>query len=153
MNPPSNPALRSVARTSSRQAGPCDIAYFHCRGHVDYRQDPTQTELPEGSWVCEAALWTHWINVGRAAARDSLHLLVFSADEILAALQKHRHTSAIISANAAAFVSPCCQRADKGLAQRRPRTVDGPLFPGTLHGRECQSHHRESLDGQDTPLD
>jgi len=60
-----------------KAGNPCDRAYLITSGAVEYIQDPDffpvyaeiNTEVPVGQWLCEAALWSHWIHVGTAQVK------------------------------------------------------------------------------------
>jgi len=64
-------------------------AYFLIDGLIGYEHDPFSSQAPgmdivevhEGSWICEAALWTKWIHVGKAHAIVECDLLSISAKE------------------------------------------------------------------------
>lgn len=75
----------------------CEMAYYIAEGTVVYTQDPesavvsTQVvETVREAWMCEAALWTEWVHVGRAHASEPLQLLQLPATRVLDVLKKHR---------------------------------------------------------------
>lgn len=73
-------------------------AYYLVNGQLDYTQHPetsvvkskTKTHVFRDRWLCEAALWSEWIHVGTAEARDPCQLLVIEADKVIRAAAKHR---------------------------------------------------------------
>jgi len=77
-----------------------DHAFYVVSGSLNYLLDmegvgvedaePTAQTVREGTWMCEAALWTEWIHVGRAEATTRAKLLSISAAGLLEALSRHR---------------------------------------------------------------
>jgi len=67
---------------------PAAEGYFLIKGRLEYTQSPTHsmqvedsmTVCPELSWLCEAALWAHWIHVGDAQAITMVHLMSMNAE-------------------------------------------------------------------------
>jgi len=78
-------------------------AYYVMRGRLRYTQVPEssmvlqdmQTEVQQGVWLCEAALWTDWEHVGMLEARVSCQLLSVNATGLLRVLQRHATVSAM----------------------------------------------------------
>jgi len=72
-------------------------AYLVARGRLRYTQEPeTSMEeseivkmVHEGTWVCEAALWSHWIHVGKLEAETGSQLMSISASDLLGVLPRH----------------------------------------------------------------
>jgi len=76
----------------------CDCAYYIVDGVVRYTQEPESAvvsipvsdDVCEGLWMCECALWTEWVHVGRAHAKNPCQLLMLPAARVLYVLKKHR---------------------------------------------------------------
>jgi len=74
----------------------CNKAYCLVEGQATYVQEPatapviaTRTKsVGVGQWICEAALWSHWVHVGRATACAYSQVLSISTDAMLEVLQK-----------------------------------------------------------------
>mmetsp|Transcript_46267 Transcript_46267/g.103720 ORF Transcript_46267/g.103720 Transcript_46267/m.103720 type:complete len:501 (-) Transcript_46267:97-1599(-) len=70
--------------------GESNEAYQIVSGRLAYIQEPptawefTRDELTKGSWMCEAALWSQWIHVGKAEALSASELLVVSSEALMA---------------------------------------------------------------------
>lgn len=75
-----------------------EVAYHVSSGIVDYVQTPdsslvlreTVVQVATGTWLCEAALWTHWIHVGTASTDTPCQLICVKADGMMQTLSKHR---------------------------------------------------------------
>jgi len=73
-------------------------AYHLMRGALAYNQDPetspvveSETSLvQEGSWICEAALWTEWQHVGTASTSSACQLMAIDAEQMVASLGRNR---------------------------------------------------------------
>lgn len=71
--------------------------FFLARGRMNYIQDPdfsaceevTETPVNRGQWLCEAALWTDWIHVGKAEAETDCEMLSITAVGVIHALEMH----------------------------------------------------------------
>jgi len=78
--------------------GPCSKAFCLIQGEMTYTQHPqssptvsvTSESVEVGSWLCEAALWVHWIHVGQAKCSIACQLLVVDSDHLLQTLKKHQ---------------------------------------------------------------
>lgn len=78
--------------------GSCDTAYFFVKGHLTYMQAPAtsavksvmESTLSEGTWFCEAGLWTKWTHVGTMMAESTCQLMALHADGVLSLINKHR---------------------------------------------------------------
>lgn len=76
----------------------CHQAYFLVRGCITYTQTPDssvvktdeETVVDKDSWLCEGAIWTLWITVGSAVAREKSQLLTVPAEKVLGTMKKHR---------------------------------------------------------------
>jgi len=72
-------------------------AFYLVRGSLAYHQDPntslvgarTLSNVPEESWICEAALWTEWQHVGTASAHEPCQLMSVHAHSLMASLGKN----------------------------------------------------------------
>lgn len=69
-------------------------ASFIVHGTVRYTQEmmqrqSTEQEVGEASWLCWAALWTHWQHVGSAETISSAELLCLRADALLLVVCRH----------------------------------------------------------------
>jgi len=67
-------------------------------GDVDYIQEPSfaslvqhqsRTRVKQGSWLCEAALWTRWIHVGSAYTLSPVKLVAVNAQQMFQLVQRH----------------------------------------------------------------
>merc|ERR1712008_328705 len=73
-------------------------AFVVLHGKLRYDQSPTSCKVQnniavmvhEKSWLCEAALWSHWIHVGTLTAETECTLMVISAESLWQILQKYR---------------------------------------------------------------
>jgi hypothetical protein len=74
-----------------------DKAFFVVSSRLSYTQEPetspvqerTETEVPQGRWLSEAALWAHWTHVGTAVAEGSCQLLAVAAERVFQAAQRY----------------------------------------------------------------
>merc|ERR1719282_1240428 len=74
-----------------------DACYFVIEGSLNYIQSSesspvtnlTRTPVRAGQWVCEAALWSHWIHVGTLTTESS-QLLSIYANKMAPLLQRNR---------------------------------------------------------------
>lgn len=72
-------------------------AYAVTRGSLAYTQYPasskvlrtTEESVEVGTWLCEAALWTHWSHVGTLEAKCACELMAMSPEELIRTLQEH----------------------------------------------------------------
>mmetsp|Transcript_38841 Transcript_38841/g.91404 ORF Transcript_38841/g.91404 Transcript_38841/m.91404 type:complete len:972 (+) Transcript_38841:112-3027(+) len=65
-------------------------AYLIVSGRLLYTQAPptswefVREELKNGTWLCEAALWSDWVHVGKVEAEVATELLVVSSEALMA---------------------------------------------------------------------
>lgn len=105
-------------------------AYVLVSGRLKYRQVPesspvleaTMRDVAQESWLCESALWLHWIHVGVAEAMKRCKLLRLRTDLVLRALRRH-HTICFI---ARAY----CLEFHRRMAAARPPLAQ---WPDDLH--------------------
>ena len=110
----------------------CNHAYRLARGVMNYVQDPctsmvskgSELEVPERSWLCEAALWTLWVHVGKCSAVEECQIFEVHADALLKSLRSHRIVSHVVSAFAKVFRD--CVEAAKPPSQEYPSDVFVP---------------------------
>ena len=82
----------NLFRTS--EAG--ESAYVVMIGDMEYSQDPfsssvlvnSRVGVDEGTWLCEAALWTCWFHVGTAQASGLCQVLVVNAASTLKVIKR-----------------------------------------------------------------
>jgi len=80
-----------------------DTAYNLLSGEMAYVQEPMTAPVdatrvaavPLGQWICEAALWAHWVHVGGATARSPCQVLTMSGDTMMTLLAKHSRHAAL----------------------------------------------------------
>jgi len=83
-----------------------DRAYYVVRGKLLYWQFPEtsklfneeSTDVVDGAWLCEAALWSEWFHVGLLEAATRCHVVTVSGSGLAATLD--RSSSAIASITA-----------------------------------------------------
>ena len=90
----------------------CEHVHLMASGFIIYEQDlmsstvreMTGVFVGEDKWLCEAALWTHWVHVGRAEARPEVHLVTLIPGSVVKCLAKdNRFTREASCAYAAQF--------------------------------------------------
>jgi len=75
-----------------------DASYLVVSGKLNYTQvpgsspatDPRTAFVGAGQWLCEAALWSHWIHVGTLQAETECQLFVVCAKELDSVLRRNR---------------------------------------------------------------
>lgn len=101
-------------------------AYVLVNGQMHYRQVPesspvgvrSKRHIPEGAWLCESALWSHWIHVGTAEAIGHCRFLTLRTAATVESLQRH-HTICTIS-------QAYCIEFHRRIVASRPPFVDWP---------------------------
>jgi len=72
-------------------------AYYCYRGSLKYTQDPMTSRIaqrkdfpvPTNTWLCEMALWAHWVHVGEAEAHEMMECMCIKAEELRTVLRRH----------------------------------------------------------------
>jgi len=103
-------------------------AYHLVRGVLMYHQDQETSmvneqitsNVQEGSWICEAALWTQWQHVGTASTLAPCQLMALDAERMVASLGTHRLIRDITQQYAQEF-------------QRRLAAAVAPFWPSDIH--------------------
>jgi len=93
--------------------GKASAAYFIIEGELEYTQRPDSSpELQEvkktvcqGTWLCEAALWSEWIHVGTAVAKQRSTLALLKAEELLKVCSEHAVVKTIVTSYSESFHS------------------------------------------------
>jgi len=93
--------------------GKASAAYFIIEGELEYTQRPDSSpELQEvkktvcqGTWLCEAALWSEWIHVGTAVAKQRSTLALLKAEELLKVCSEHAVVKTIVTSYGETFHS------------------------------------------------
>ena len=55
-------------------------------------REKTAVFVGEDNWLCEAALWTHWVHVGRAEAMSEVHRVTLIPEIVVNCLVKDSFT-------------------------------------------------------------
>jgi len=71
-------------------------AHFILTGELTYTQEPltskelahSETSVPVETWLCEAALWTHWTHVGTIESHAACQVLILEPSAAIKALSK-----------------------------------------------------------------
>lgn len=85
---------QDIAFTAKADAEEC---YLVARGRLNYLQFPessfvektTVVHINDGTWLCEAALWSQWVHVGTLEAITTCQVLVVKAEVLLGIASQH----------------------------------------------------------------
>merc|ERR1719433_776328 len=85
----------------------CEAAFVVMLGRLKYEQSPdtsramvlTRTNIPQTNeskdrWVCEAALWSHWVHVGTLIANTACQVMVINSEEMWRILDNYHDIGA-----------------------------------------------------------
>jgi len=69
--------------------------HYVIKGHMRYLQEVVwnrsgeklKSNVSEGTWLCEAALWTHWLHVGRMEAITAAELLTLDVEKVISCFE------------------------------------------------------------------
>jgi len=80
---------------------PCDSAYLVTIGMIEYkerhstvltknlsRRDTEDEQVAQGSWLCWAALWSHWTHVGKAEAGPVSEVLMLGSEALVESISR-----------------------------------------------------------------
>jgi len=90
---------------------PAQFAYVVGRGNLRYTQEPETslegsfkvTNTSQGAWICEAALWCHWIHVGKLEVDSPSQLLCVNIDSFVNMLSRFPPVGYLTRSYARAF--------------------------------------------------
>jgi len=118
----------------------CDDAYLVSAGSIDYTEQFSSLSLitrvgvsaedsfvvQQNEWLCWAALWSHWIHVGKAEARSVSEVMVLNSDAVSGCIARSAELRAFFFSYSATFHKRLVA-ASPGSAGMWPNDVRVPL--------------------------
>jgi len=91
--------------------GKANEAYFIIEGELEYTQYPDSSPavstvtktVSQGTWLCEAALWSEWIHVGTAVAKQRTTLALLKAEELWKVSREHAVIKTVVASYGEVF--------------------------------------------------